>query len=215
MDCIDQLTQSLMIKLSAVRLKMGLKKSQLCRNLAKILKKELKKYREIEDIIIFGSVMREKDSPEDIDILIVLKKYELTLTAKIKSVINKTLDNKLPIHIESIMIEDYIKQPILITTLLEGFSIKETKRMADILDLKPLTLFTYKGKTLSPADKMAFSRALRYALKETKAEKKGRGNVIVPRNKADLFEDMLKLWKDKISYSKINMIKTGIYRQGH
>jgi len=111
-------------------------------------KTELKD-KDILDVILFGSTIKGKTSPEDIDIAIITK--------------NKQAINKTGFHISTINPKDFfISPPSIINTLLrEGYSIKNKKFLAENLKFENKTLFTYNLKSLTPSQKVKIVNILR------------------------------------------------------
>ena len=111
--------------------------------------KPLLKNKEVLDVILFGSVIKGKANPRDIDIAIIT---EETLNPKIKG-----------FHISQLTPKDFFHNPpTLATTLLrEGFSLKQNKSLAETLRFKNRTLFTYNLSTLNNSTKVKIVNTLR------------------------------------------------------
>lgn len=129
--------------------------------LYKIGKSFYKKYKDlINDIIVFGSSMRGKINPNDIDVLIVFNKninknieYEFKKQAsKIFnniSIISKTQD---AIYDSSFAAREAI--------LFEGYSIIKKEFIASLWGYSSLGIFIYKTNSLNNATKTLFYYAL-------------------------------------------------------
>ena len=122
--------------------------------------KNFKKNTKIEDIILFGSLIKGKENPNDIDILIVFKEeidkdleYELKNTLKnvfLKiSIVSKT---KKSIYENSFFAKDAI--------FFEGFSLLENEYLAKKQGYTPWGLFKYETRHLDNAKKTTFYYAL-------------------------------------------------------
>lgn len=159
----------------------------------KNLKNLLKKYDNIKDLIIFGSLVKGKFSPKDIDIAIVTEKKDISLVGEIKE--------KLPdkVDIEMINEQDIYQSRLGLNLICEGFSIKKNKYIRDILNLKPMKIYTYEIKNLTQTKKVLFGRGLNHIISETKATKLGAGCIIVPIQESSKFEDFLDTWNLKYS----------------
>lgn len=154
------------------------------KNLQKI-KSKLKfllKNKEIIDIILFGSFLKGKTNPKDIDIAIITNKrikYELE-----------------DFHISAISPEEFfINPPSLAATLLnEGYSLKNNKYLAELLRFKAKVLYTYKLNNLSNSKKVKIVRLLRGDKKERGMVKNYKGEwlsnqvFIVPPECGGIFE---------------------------
>ena len=163
------------------------------KNWTEKLKPLLRKYSILEDIIFFGSFVKEKATPKDIDIaLLVIKKDDKTIghiTKEISRVIEST---KLDFAVISIK---EIYSNIWITLLKEGYSVKKEEYLNNIYNIKPVILYKYSIKSLNPVQKVQFDRGLNRVLKEIDGKRLVRTVVIVPLQKAEEFEDFLKTWK--------------------
>lgn len=111
--------------------------------------KNLIKNKEIIDIIVFGSLIKGKSEPSDIDIALITEKQ---FDPKIKNY-----------HISTISpIEFFKNPPTLANTLLrEGYSIKQKKYLSETFNFQNRTLFTYKLSNLSPSKKVKIVNLLR------------------------------------------------------
>jgi predicted nucleotidyltransferase len=166
---------------------------KLWQSLKKSCKSVLKKIK-IDDIIIFGSIIKGKDNPDDIDVCLIgdcITKKELeTVQKKIKNA-----------HLSKTSYKNITKDPILWKTLLhEGFSIKNNVFLAKALDIKPFFLYTYSLTTLTLTKKQIFSHALygtkqrEGILKECHGEKLGKGSILIPQKTAEEIRAFFETW---------------------
>ena len=159
------------------------------RELRKSLKKLLVKYKEIKDFIIFGSLVKGKYAPKDIDIAIVADKKDVSLVGEVKDQLKiKSLD------IELIKTEEVYQTRLGLTLLSEGFSVKNNKFLREMLGISPMKIYTYEIKHLAQTKKVLFGRGLNQMIKETKGVKLGAGSIMVPINQSGIFEDFLNTW---------------------
>lgn len=159
--------------------------AELKRNLRRILRR----YKPITDIIIFGSYVKGRKIPKDIDLAIIVKEKDLVLPMQLK--------REIPwknIHLEFIRTSDIYSNPLFISLLNEGYSIKEDAFLRDISGISPKRLYKYDLKHLEQAKKVMFAHMLNRALKKIKGEKIGNGVVLVPLSSASYFEDFLEIW---------------------
>ncbi len=146
--------------------------------------KSLFKEKEILDIILFGSTIKGKISPGDIDIAIISNNK---INPKIKG-----------FHISGISPEEFFKNPpTLITTLLrEGYSIKNNKFLAENLNFKNKVLFTYNLSNLKPSKKVQIVNILRGKNKLQGIVEKNKGEWLanqvftIPINSEHLFNKL-------------------------
>ena len=96
------------------------------------------------------------------------------------------------------------KEKIFLTILHEGISIKETKKVADIINLASFLLISFSLNNLNKTDKVKFAHALygrekKGLLYSEEGRFLGQGSIMVPIEKEEIFKDLLKKWK--VSYS--------------
>ena len=126
-------------------------KSAIKKKLSKLLKDK-----EIIDIIIFGSVMKGKANPADIDLAIISEKEKI-----------ESIDNIF--HVSMLSPQELVQTPpMLVTTLLrEGFSLRHDKSFAEVFRFKSRILFVYSLVNLTPSKKVTIARIL-HGTKEIK-----------------------------------------------
>lgn len=172
--------------------KMALKQSLNLQELKKSLRKLLRKYKEIQDFIIFGSFVKGKYLPADADIAVVLDKKNISLVGEIKEQLKiKNLD------VELVRPEEIYQTRLGLTLLSEGFSIKNNKFLREKLGLSPMKIYTYKIKHLTQTKKVLFGRGLKQIIKDTKGVKIGAGSVMIPIGQTSKFEEFLETWELK------------------
>ena len=164
----------------------------------KLLENLLKKYNQIEDIIVFGSAVKGKDMPEDIDIAVIVKEKDLDLY--------KELNDRLKpykVHIE--LVASLLKTRLSLNLLMEGYSIEKKDFLNKILGLKPVKLFVYNLIGFSRSKKALFSMALTKTLKEIKGNRIAPGAVMIPIDKSGYCNEFLEAWKIKYNTSEWTM----------
>jgi len=162
--------------------------------LKKNLRHILKKYdNTIKDIIIFGSFVKGRSNPEDIDIALIVNEKN----PKLVSIIKEELINP-KIDLEFIEINDlYYSSKFFLSLMYEGYSIKKDDFLKNILKIRPMRLYSYNLKHLDKSKKTLFGMALKRTLKKTKGEKIGGGAVLIPLEETSYFEDFLEVWNMK------------------
>ena len=120
------------------------------------LKNELKND-EIADIVIFGSYMKGKDNPNDIDLLIIFKEK---INKDIEYGIKKKLSDKFDINsitLKEFMGDDFIAKEGI---FLEGYSISKNKRVSEILSMNSFALIKYNISEIKGSNRTRFYYAL-------------------------------------------------------
>ena len=133
-------------------MQLNLKIMQMNSKILSSIRNKLKIYlkdREILDIVVFGSAVKGKANPKDIDIAIITKK-QLKIDAEgiLESLLNP---------------EDFFVNPpsIVHTLLREGYSLKNEKPFSEIYKFSNKALFKYELTNLSPSKKVKIVNILR------------------------------------------------------
>lgn len=154
--------------------------------LLKELQSLLKKEKLLADIFVFGSAVKGKERPNDIDIIGFFREKNYKAAEDILYNAKKAADAMgIILHTEPMFAEDLF-QPVLLSVLHEGFSIRQNKPIRELLGVAPYFLINYSlaGKTSS--EKVMFSYALygrkkgEGLLAEIKGKAAGRGSIMVP-----------------------------------
>jgi len=150
----------------------------------------------ILDIIIFGSAVKGKLMPTDIDIAIITKKKNIPLMPE--------QDN---LHISIITPHDIFVKPIsLINTLLrEGHSLRHNTSFSEVFKFSNKVLFIYNLKDLANSEKVKMVNILRGKksqglVEENKGEWLSRQVFLVPVGNEKIFEELFQ--KHSIKYKK-------------
>lgn len=169
------------------------------------------KREDIIDVILFGSFMRNKKNPNDLDLCIIIsqedEKKSLDLSDSLGSLLDKT---NIKSHISILVSDSLVTGNLLTKTLLsEGYSIKKDKMLSEILGFKNKSLFIYTLKKFSPSERVSFHYLLkgRYGskgiLKEVEGEFIGTGTIMIPTSKEDLLKELFDKWKVDYKISRI------------
>lgn len=164
--------------------------------LRKICKDFAKRESGIIDIVLFGSVAREKERPRDIDIaLITAEKIN-------PEALEKRISGgmKMPVHVTVMKPDTVFKETLWKTVIHEGVSLLDGRRISEKLGFEPYVMFWYNLAKLKASDKVRFSHAL-YGrggsgglLKKSKGRQLGRGVLLVPVNREDEMRDLFFEW---------------------
>ncbi|HLC70630.1 MAG TPA: nucleotidyltransferase domain-containing protein [Candidatus Nanoarchaeia archaeon] len=174
----------------------------LKKNLRKIV--ELKK--EVEDIIVFGSVVRGKEKPGDIDLIVIFKnKVIKEIEYQIRKEIEKKYEKVSIISKTSATIFDPAfdaRESILF----EGKSLLKDKNIAEQYGYNSVGMFKYNFHGWSKLQKLKYYYALngrdtqKGILLEVGGIKLGDGIVLVPLHKVEAFRSFLEFWKVEYQY---------------
>lgn len=158
------------------------------------------------DVVLFGSFVRGKSLPNDVDLCILIKDQDEKKTLDLVDSLAQVLkDSKFKFQINLLTSSDFMGGNSLAKTLLnEGFSIKEEKKFAQTFGFKNQSLFTYSLKNFNASERVKLHYLLngragtRGILKEIKGSLIGKGAIIVPTENEDFLKEIFDRWK--VSY---------------
>jgi predicted nucleotidyltransferase len=173
--------------------------------LKRICKEFIKENPSIVDIVIFGSIVRSKRKPGDVDIC-VLSLDKFKKLDKLKKVISKEF--KKDAHVSILYLRDFLnpEETLWKTIFHEGISLTKDKLLSKLIGFDPSVLFWYKLENLKLIDKIKFSYALRGRnekggiLREVNGEYLGKGCIIVPVENEDEIREFFARWN--ISFNR-------------
>lgn len=172
------------------------------KNLISELSSFLKKNNSLLDIIIFGSSVKGKEKPSDIDLLLIFKEkkdsdisYELKKLLEKKEISSDIQD----ITYESLFSEKFIAREAFLS---EGYSIKTKKNVSTGLGYINFTLIKYDFAKLNKSQRMRFYYGLRGRAKEDiglldslNAFKLSDNILLCPIENTEKMKEFFKYWK--------------------
>lgn len=187
-----------------------LKKQKLLLSLKKKIKEWIKKEKVI-DVVVFGSLMRGKTNPNDIDLCIVLKDEQEKDALDMINSLAKVVDNPSLKPQINVLTENAFhgNNSLSKTLLFEGVSIKHNKAVAELHGFKPKVLFFYDIKHFKPSDRVRFHYLLRgrYGKKgvlfETNAELVKDGLIEAPITSEDILKEIFSQWSLQFNTKRI------------
>lgn len=164
--------------------------------------KEIKKgKKEVWDIGIYGSAIRGKKEPNDIDLVIFLTKNisvdeRLSLSQNLREKAKKIIKS---VNVEVVSLEDFFDFNFMARQgiLAESYLLIQKKYLSEILGFKTFTIFRFGLTGLSNTQKTVFRYAINGRrgqigiLKAVKGEKLGAGAVKVPIESSERFKEFL------------------------
>ncbi len=156
---------------------------------------------EIVDIIVFGSLMRGKDKPNDIDLIILFKnKKNLDISYQLKKEIEKKTE--IPINVESKLYSNLFQTSFQAreALLAEGYSLLNKTGIANGLGYENLVMFIYNLKGKNKSERMRFyyslhGRGMDGMLKILKANKITDTVIMCPVATKEEMKEYLENWK--------------------
>lgn len=170
-------------------------------NLTKKLKKIVSANPEIEDILLFGSVVRGKKNPQDIDILILFK---VTVQKSVEYTIRKILEQYYPtVSIVSKTNKDALDPAFDVreSILFEAKSLLSGRYNSSKYGFNSLGLFRYDFKDWNKLTKTKFYYALNGrgtssgVISSLGCIKLSDSLVVVPLHSIESFREFLEFWK--------------------
>lgn len=168
----------------------------------------------IFDIVIYGSSMKGKAMPNDIDIVVIFLsgtlRERLEKMHQIKEKIKGLPDIKL--DMKQILLQELFSAAFMARKgiLFEGYSSFNRKLFAETLGFKPYALFYYSLKGLSHTQKVKFNYALagrnsRGIIEIMEGKRLARGAVKIPPGYSSDFEYFLKSYN--VNFRKENILE--------
>lgn len=157
--------------------------------------------KEIIDIIIFGSAIKGKLIPRDIDLAVILyKKPSKELLEKVGSIKE--------FHISLVTAKEFfINPPSIVHTLIkEGYSMKSKKFISENFGFSNQAMYSYTLTSLSPSDKVKLVNILRGKKGERGIVESNGGKwianqvFIAPLNAEKIFDELFNNFK--INFNK-------------
>tara|TARA_Y100000310_G_C20416997_1_gene684813 strand:+ start:279 stop:827 length:549 start_codon:yes stop_codon:yes gene_type:complete len=176
-----------------------------------LLKSSKKLYQDykgkIIDVLLFGSLAKNKFKPNDIDIAIILKntkeKELLNLMGKFSKYFNKKT------HLNLLIIETILKNPLFKTLIDEGISLLDNKQLNQKLGYESGAIFSLNLTKLEKSKKVLFSYALHGKkdnegiLKKLNGKEIGRAVFFIPVKFTGEFKQFLEVWNVDVYMMKV------------
>ena len=179
--------------------------------------KKVTREKGVFDIVIFGSFVKQKEKPRDVDTAIIFEKedydYIDKVSARVAEIIRKY---GLEPHIEPLIINKIFKEPLFLTLIHEGLSLKYNKFIYKMLGVDSLALVTYSLQNLSRSKKTMFGYALKGRetknglLGKLKGAVVGRNSFYVPIESVERAREFLKIWNVEYKVERLMRPKTYI-----
>lgn len=166
------------------------------------------------DIFLFGSVLKSKEKPRDVDIIALFRCKDLKKMEDVLYCLKKIGDElKIDLHAEPIVVDNIFREKVYASVIHEGFSIKEMKFIRDMMGFRSYMLFTYNLENKKPSDKVRFSYALygrkkgEGLLKNLKGEIIGKSSILVPVEKQEVMRNFFKNWNIEYKEQRVSIFE--------
>ena len=176
--------------------------------LAKNSKKLCLRYKDkIVDVVLFGSMAKNKFKPRDIDIAVILKDTNESEILDLREKFDKYFDKE--IHLNLVIIGTIFGNPLFKTLVDEGISLIDSKPVYQKLGYESGAIFSLNLTKLEKSKKVLFSYALHGKkdregiLKSTNGKEIGRAVVFIPVKFIGEFKEFLENWNVDFYMMKI------------
>ena len=177
----------------------------------KLISKQFRKEKKIFDIVAYGSSVRNKENPNDLDIVIICTSSSfndrLSLAQEFKERIKSKIKNP---DVKAINLTELFDKNFLARQgiLVDGYSLFDSIFISKKLGFNGYSLFTYNLKKLDHNKKTQFTYSLigrrkEGILKLINAVYLGKGVIAIPSENSSIFEDFLKKWNVDYKEKKI------------
>ncbi len=178
----------------------------------KLISRRFFRNEKLFDIILYGSVVKGKDEPRDIDIALIFLDAGIKERLEIAQKFKKNLPKGLKFDIQTLNAADFFDAGFFARhgILIEGYSLVSNKKFSEKLGFKGYSLFSYKLGNLDHNKKTLFIYSLsgrgetEGMVKKVNGESIGRGAFFVPIENSLIFEQFLDKWR--IKYLKRNIL---------
>jgi len=186
--------------------------SDLRKRLSEVAKEFASKNPEVWDILLYGSSLKGKERPNDIDIAVVVKEGNpFTISFEFK----RRLEGEgfLPdeVDVKGFLLEELFDENNLVgfALLVEGYSLLEGKFIHERLNANAYFLFRFSYSSLPQSEKMRFLYAYRGRngnegiLQQTGSLELAPGVVLVQVDAVYKFREFLSLWGLSYEYAPV------------
>ncbi|MBI4155537.1 nucleotidyltransferase domain-containing protein [Candidatus Woesearchaeota archaeon] len=166
---------------------------------------------EISDIIVFGSLLRGKTQPQDIDIMLIFKKkVDKNVEFNLRYLLEK-IDKR--ISISSVSLDNLKKASFVAREgyLFEGFSLINQDFIANQYGFSSFSLFLTTTKDMSNSERVKYyyalngRRASEGIIKKLNFIRIANDAFIIPLDSIEKAKDFFEFWKLKYQYIPIIM----------
>ena len=171
------------------------------------LKSELKN--KVVDILLFGSAVKGKDKPNDIDICLVFReKVDLDIVKKSQQILGDEY------HVSSLTVDNFFTKPhsLAKTLLLEGKSIFSRESFSGVFGLESKLIYSYDLSKEKPSKKVSFVHLMRGRGKNEgliikwKGEFISRNSFLISIEKDNEVQEVFNKWEVKYNRRRVMLM---------
>ncbi|MCD6559933.1 MAG: nucleotidyltransferase domain-containing protein [Palaeococcus sp.] len=178
--------------------------SDLRKRLSEIAREFASENPNVWDILLYGSVMKGKEKPNDVDIAVIAREGNpFEVSFEFKRLLEERGLSPDEVDVKGFLLDELFDENNLVSfaLLVEGYSLLNGKFLHERLNAKGYFLFRFSYSSLSQSQKMRFLYAYRGRngspglLKQTNAMELAPGVVLVPVGSVYKFKEFLSLWR--------------------
>ena len=177
--------------------------SGLRRKLSELAREFKERNPDVWDILLYGSLVKGKEKPNDVDIAVILEEGDpFGVAFQFKTALEEAGFSPEELDVKGFLLKELFDENNLVSLalLIEGCSLLNGKFLHEILNAKGYTLFRFSYSSLPQNEKVRFIYSLRGRRKEGGILKKlnalelAPGIVLVPISATFEFKEFLSRW---------------------
>ena len=166
------------------------------------------------DIFLYGSAVKGKESPNDIDIAVILTEGDpFEVAFRFKTVLEDRGFPPEELDVKGFLMNELLSENNMMSfaLLVEGYSLTKNEFLHEVLNAKGYTLFRFSYSGLTGSKKVRFIYSLRGrkgqggVLQKLNAVELAAGVILVPVNATFEFKEFLSRWGIEYEYAPLIM----------
>jgi len=188
--------------------------SDLKKKLSELAEDLKEKNPNVWDILLYGSTVKGKETPNDIDIAVILTEGDpFEVAFHFKRMLEESGFSPEELDVKGFLMNELFSENNLISfaLLVEGYSLTKNEFLHKTLNAKGYTLFKFSYSGLTGSEKVRFIYSLRGRnghkgmLQKLNAVELAAGVVLVPVNGTFEFKEFLSRWRIEYEYAPLIM----------
>jgi len=177
--------------------------SDLKKRLSEIAKEFASENPDVWDILLYGSLIKGKEKPNDVDIAVIASRGNpFEISFEFKRLLEESGFSPEEVDVKGFLLGELFDENNLVgfALLVEGYSLLNGKFLHERLNANGYFLFRFSYSSLPQSEKMRFLYAYRGRngnlglLKQTNSMELAPGVVLVPVSSVYKFREFLSLW---------------------
>ena len=188
--------------------------SDLKKKLSELAKDFKEKNPNVWDVLLYGSIVKGKEAPNDIDIAVILTEGDpFEVAFRFKRVLEERGFSPEELDVKGFLMSELFSENNLISfaLLVEGYSLIKNEFLHKALNAKGYTIFKFSYSGLTGSEKVRFIYSLRGRkghagmLQKLNAVELAAGVVLVPVHATFEFREFLTRWRIEYKYAPLIM----------